>query len=794
MELEGARRSAAKHARTMNRSFFSSLLFTLLFCLAGCGSGGSDAVAGGDSPLPLPLPPESTTTVRLQNTLQRAVPTNVTTLRLSAFDGAGALRFGPQARAKAAVLDFPGVPLSVTRIHVEYLENDVVVGLAVREVDLRAGEIALLSDLDFSDVEQLLVALRVVPVSLQLTRGSEGRLRAEGVYGDGSSLDLTSLVLWSSAEGVARVDEDGAVSAVEVGTSEVTATYGALSARGRVVVTGATLTGIVFEPTSVTLPLGLSQDLSVQARFSDESTTDITTQATFSSSSSAVAVSASGRVTANSLGTAAVSATYQGSTASISVTASAATLQSLSVTPSSMALPAGLTGRFRYQGVLSDGGSSYPTVSWESSSPSVATVDSEGNVVAHGPGNATITASSGAVSSTATLMVGAAEFAFLEEVPLGLRGDEIAVADLDGNGREDYIVSGRVDLDGRRYPGMQIGHLGEGEPEVQVVRSDNSIFQLISDSSPVLGRPWVGTLPGDSEASIVARLLAGSFSSATQFRLYPGAGGPSQGYSPLAFPAYALPVVSPNSFNPDIVSGGQQFAFANLGGEGGPSLVALARSAQGTETEVFALTATSGGSPVREAVRLAVDLTSSGGPLAVTTGLVAGDFDEDGLDDLLTYGSLGDDVLFHRNDGDGGFTRSTSSAQIGETNFVRDFDGDGHLDILSLYRFSASYSLVLNLGDGEGGFSTGSTVASFGLTPSVALADFDGDGDEDVVFATSRGVRLVPHGSDGFVSRPDSSLEGPGGAVAALDWDGDGKKDALVVDGTTLKVYRNVMP
>ncbi len=782
--------SVANRAFTMNRSYFFSLLWTLLFCLAGCGGGGNDAVGGGD----FPLPSQSTATVRLQSTLQRAIPTNVTTLRLSGFDSAGALRFGPQARDKAPVLDFPGVPLTVTRIQVEYLENEAIVGLAVSEVDLRAGEVALLSNLDFTDVEQQIVSLRVVPVSLLLTRGSQGRLKAEGVFADGSALDLTSLVLWSSDQGVVRIDEDGAVSAIEVGISRVAATYGALSAQGSVVVTEATVTGISLEPGAVTLPLGLSQNLSVQARFSDESTTDVTTQAAFTSSSSAISVTASGRITASSLGTATVSATYQGFAASTSVTASAATLQSLTVTPSSLTLPAGLTGRLSYQGVLSDGEASYPTVAWESSSPSVVSIDGEGNVVALQPGEATITASSGAVSSTATVTVGAAEFALLEEVPLGLRGDEIVASDLDGNGREDYVISGRVDHNGQRYPGMQIGRLGEGEPQVQVVRSGTSVSRLASDHSPVLGRPWVGKLPGDSESSIVAQQLISSFGTDKPLRLYPLSGGPSQGYSPLAFPAYALPLVPPNYVNPDTVSGGQQFVFANLGGEEGSSLLALARSVRGTETEVFALTASPGASPVRQAAKLAVDLASGAGFWGATNGLVAGDFDEDGLDDLLTYHPLGEGTSFHRNDGGGSFTRSASSARMGETNYVRDADGDGHLDLLSVELFSASYSLILSLGDGEGGFSTGSTVGSFGLTPSVALADFDGDGDEDVVFATSRGVRMIPYGPGGFVSRPISFLEGPGGAVAALDWDGDGKKDALVVDGTTLKVYRNVMP
>ena len=82
-------------------------------------------------------------------------------------------------------------------------------------------------------------------------------------------------------------------------------------------------------------------------------------------------------------------------------------LNSISVSPISIFLAVGETKQFTAQGTTVNGDTSdvSGSATWESSSTSVATVDSTGKVTAVGAGNSTITASKDGVSSSGSLIV-----------------------------------------------------------------------------------------------------------------------------------------------------------------------------------------------------------------------------------------------------------------------------------------------------------------------------------------------------------------------------------------------------
>lgn len=83
--------------------------------------------------------------------------------------------------------------------------------------------------------------------------------------------------------------------------------------------------------------MATTADLTATAHYSDDSTTDVTTDADWSSSDEGVAtVSAAGVVTAVGAGTTTVTASYQGQsgTSAITVTEPEPELDSLSVAPS----------------------------------------------------------------------------------------------------------------------------------------------------------------------------------------------------------------------------------------------------------------------------------------------------------------------------------------------------------------------------------------------------------------------------------------------------------------------------
>ncbi len=159
----------------------------------------------------------------------------------------------------------------------------------------------------------------------------------------------------------------------------------------------ATLVSIAVTPANPSIPVGVTRQFTASGIYSDGTSRDITTQVTWSSSNPVIAtVNGSGLATAVTAGTAA--ATIKAASGSISgsttLTVTSATLASLSVTQANPRIPLGATQQFAASGAYSDGTSYDITtrVTWTSSNPSVATVNSNGLATAIAAGTATITA------------------------------------------------------------------------------------------------------------------------------------------------------------------------------------------------------------------------------------------------------------------------------------------------------------------------------------------------------------------------------------------------------------------
>ena len=119
------------------------------------------------------------------------------------------------------------------------------------------------------------------------------------------------------------------------------------------------------------------------------------------------------------LGTANINASSGTTTGSASVAVTAPVLVSISVTPFSAAIANGTSQQFTATGTYSDGSSQTVTslVTWSSSATNVATMASSGLATGAGVGSATITASSGSITASATLNVGPAVLVSLAVTP-----------------------------------------------------------------------------------------------------------------------------------------------------------------------------------------------------------------------------------------------------------------------------------------------------------------------------------------------------------------------------------------
>jgi uncharacterized protein (TIGR03437 family) len=177
--------------------------------------------------------------------------------------------------------------------------------------------------------------------------------------------------------------------------------------------------------------------------------------------------------------------------------------------------------------------------------------------------------------------------------------------------------------------------------------------------------------------------------------------------------------------------------------------------------------------------------------------LVAGDFNGDGIPDLAT-GNVSGSISVLLGNGSGGFTAAPGSpfaAEVQNYSFmaVGDFNGDGIQDLVVSEDNSDDVTVLL--GNGLGGFTTApSSPFAVGKYPlSVAVGDFNGDGIQDL--ATADGLSntvtvLLGNGMGGFAPAPNSPFSvgnGPNSVVVG-DFNGDGIQDLATANGGDLTV------
>ena len=123
-----------------------------------------------------------------------------------------------------------------------------------------------------------------------MTLGMNQQFAATGNYSDGSTQTLTNIATWAcSATSIATVSGGGLATSIAQGTATITATSGTISGSATLTVTPA-LVSIAITPLAPTLLEAATQQFTATGTYSDGSTQNITTEATWSSSEIEVAV------------------------------------------------------------------------------------------------------------------------------------------------------------------------------------------------------------------------------------------------------------------------------------------------------------------------------------------------------------------------------------------------------------------------------------------------------------------------------------------------------------------------
>jgi hypothetical protein len=176
---------------------------------------------------------------------------------------------------------------------------------------------------------------------------------------------------------------------------------------------------------------------------------------------------------------------------------------------------------------------------------------------------------------------------------------------------------------------------------------------------------------------------------------------------------------------------------------------------------------------------------------ANTFGLAAGDFNNDGILDLVTSTALSQFDVFLGN-GDGTFTlKFTGNAGFSSGAIaVADFNGDGKLDVAVGNYFGAVVDILL--GNGDGTFTPGVNAPVGHGANSVVTGDFNNDGIPDLIAVNaddSTASVLLGKGDGTFTTSATLGVVGLPGLTAIGDFNQDGKADLAVSNTQTVTVY-----
>lgn len=289
----------------------------------------------------------------------------------------------------------------------------------------------------------IIESVAITPPAPEVKTGLKLQLTATATLSDGTPQDVTNTALWSSQnQAVATVVTTGAarglLSGISAGTSRITVLVGGKFAVQDVTVKDAALSKIEIEPDlPAALPKnGFTQQFTATGFFDDDSTVDLTTQATWTSSvpASATISNEAGKkglaTSAAQKGDTNITATFGGKSDTVKLTVDDLTLTSLTVTPSAPSIGLGQTQQFSAMGRFTRppvGSSTTPTTedrdvtamaTWTSSIPATATIDGSGLASSQSTGEpTTITASLTTIEDTATLTVTDAVLTAIEVSP-----------------------------------------------------------------------------------------------------------------------------------------------------------------------------------------------------------------------------------------------------------------------------------------------------------------------------------------------------------------------------------------
>lgn len=290
--------------------------------------------------------------------------------------------------------------------------SGVLTGLAGGMTLAHAQFAGLVADAGVVVTSASLVSLVIIPPRISLSIGATSGLTAIGTFSDGSRIDVTAAVAWSSDDRAVATVVGGQVTAQGSGQTTIRASLDGQMATALVDVGTGALTSIDVQPANAMTTVGLRTRYTAIGTFSDGRTADLSTSVTWTTGDTNLATisnvsGAEGQLLARAAGVTTVNATFMGISGSTRVIIGDASLVSLTVAPIAPSVAAGTPVQFTATAIFSNGTQQDVTQqsAWSSSNTMVAAISPQGQARTLARGTTTIEATFMGVRGATTLRV-----------------------------------------------------------------------------------------------------------------------------------------------------------------------------------------------------------------------------------------------------------------------------------------------------------------------------------------------------------------------------------------------------
>jgi len=269
-------------------------------------------------------------------------------------------------------------------------------GLTVGDATITATSGSISGATSLTVTGAVLVSIALTPATPSVPLGLLQQFTATGTFSDGSTQDLTKSVTWASSDStIASIALGGLATARNLGSTEISASSGAIRESTTLTVNAASLRSISLGE-SVKIAKNTHHRFVAIGTFNDGSTRNISSNATWSSSDTSVATIQSNLQVAKGVqaGTTQITATLNSITEAVRLTVTNASVVSISIAPANQYLPAQVKFSYRATGLFNDTSSQDLSldVFWASSVLTVASIVSPGIAQTLSSGSTTISA------------------------------------------------------------------------------------------------------------------------------------------------------------------------------------------------------------------------------------------------------------------------------------------------------------------------------------------------------------------------------------------------------------------